>query len=122
MRAERDFSAGVLETAAALIVVIDRQGRITRANRACEDMTGYTEAELTGRSFWELLSPEEIPGVRETWDALCAGNSPSQHENHWVAKDGSLRLISWSNTVLTGCGWPVQYVIGTGIDITDARK
>jgi hypothetical protein len=39
-----------------------------------------------------------------------------------VAKDGSRRLISWSNNGLVGADGKTQYVIGTGIDITDYTK
>jgi PAS domain S-box-containing protein len=122
LRAERDFSTAILETTGALIVVVDREGRITRANRACEATTGYTVAELCGRVFWELLAPEDIPSARQKWDALCAGELPSGLENHWVAKDGSRRLISWSSTALVGADGTIQHVIATGVDITDHRN
>lgn len=41
---ERDFISVLLETATALVVVLDPRGRIVRFNRACERITGY--------SFW----------------------------------------------------------------------
>ena len=41
LRKERDFISAVLSTAGALVVVLDRQGRIVRFNRACEKLTGY---------------------------------------------------------------------------------
>jgi PAS domain S-box-containing protein len=122
LRAERDFSTAILETTAALIVVVDREGYITRVNRACEATTGYAIAELWGRLFWEFLAPEDILSARQTWDALCAGELPSELESHWVAKDGSRRLISWSSTALVSADGTIQYIIGTGVDITDHRN
>jgi len=41
---ERDFTSAILDTAGALVVVLDREGRITRFNRACEQVTGYSAA------------------------------------------------------------------------------
>ena len=38
-----------------------------------------------------------------------------------MTKSGSRRLIKWSNTALTETDGSVEYVIGTGIDITDTR-
>jgi hypothetical protein len=38
--------------------------------------------------------------------------------NHWVAKDGTRRLIRWSNTGVLDASGSVKYIIGTGIDIT----
>jgi two-component system CheB/CheR fusion protein len=66
LRAERDFVATVLETTSVLIVVLDRDGRIMRFNRACEEASGYLSDEVEGRNFWELgLVPnEELPEVR----------------------------------------------------------
>src|SRR4030042_2705659 len=101
LRKERDFSAAVLDTAGALVVVLDKKGRIMRFNRCCEEVTGYAAAEVIGRVFWEfLIQPEELHGVQQAWEALHMGHCPNEHENHWVAKDGSLRIIAWSDTVI----------------------
>jgi PAS domain S-box-containing protein len=122
LRKERDFVSAVLDTEGALVVVLDRQGHITRFNRACEETTGYPAAEVRGRVFWEFLVPsEELPGVSETWNALKAGDFPNSHENHWLARDGSRRFIAWSNTALIGEAGEVDYVIATGLDITHRK-
>jgi PAS domain S-box-containing protein len=123
VRKERDFSTAVLDTAGALVVVLDREGRITRFNRACEAMTGYSESELVGRVVWEsLVPPEDRQGVEQTWSGLCAGSSPNRHENRWVSKDGLRHLISWSNTVITGAAGEIEYIIGIGVDITEQKR
>ena len=123
LQKERDFVSAVLNTEGAMVIVLDRQGRITRFNRACEGITGYSASEVLGRVFWEfLVPPEELSGIKEVWEALKTGDFPNTHENHWLAKDGSRRLVAWSNTVLTGETGDVLYVIGTGIDITDQRE
>ena len=45
---------------AALVVVLDPQGRIVRFNRACEPVSGYSFAEVKDRYFWNLcVVPEE---------------------------------------------------------------
>jgi len=123
LREERDFVTAVLDTAGALVVVLDRQGQISRFNRACEEITGYSAAEVQGRVFWEfLVPPEELAGVKATWEALKAGDFPNKHENHWLAKDGSRRLIAWSNVALTSEAGYIQHIIGTGVDITERKR
>jgi PAS domain S-box-containing protein len=123
VRKERDFTAAVLNTAGALIVVLDKEGRITRFNHACEALTGYSAAEVVGRAFWEfLIPPEELPGVRRVWEALQAGDFPNEHQNHWLAKDGSRRLIAWSNTAIVTPDGKVDSIIGTGLDMTERKR
>jgi len=122
LRAERDFVAAVLDTGAALVMVMDTEGRVVRVNKACEEVSGYSFEELKGRTIWDsLLLPEQTEAVRQTFAELCAGHFPSRLDYHWRHRDGSLRLIAWSNTCLLDERGAVQYVIGTGIDITERR-
>ncbi len=112
-----------MDTAGSLVVVLDLQGRIVRFNRACEQATGFSFAEVDGRPFWDvLLLPEEAEEVRGIFRNLATGRCPNAHENYWVARDGSRRLISWSNTALVDDSGSVEYVIGTGVDITERRR
>ncbi|MBN1399607.1 MAG: GAF domain-containing protein, partial [Anaerolineae bacterium] len=121
--AERDFVSAVLDTANALVLVLDREGRITRFNRACERLTGYTFAEVRGVPFWELfLIPEEIEEVKATFGQLRAGQFPNQRENYWVTRDGARRLITWSNTAILDAQGMVEHIVATGIDVTKARQ
>jgi two-component system CheB/CheR fusion protein len=122
LRAERDFVTAVLGTAAALVIVLDTEGRVVRVNKACEEASGYSFEELKSGTVWDmLLLPEETEAVRRTFAELCAGHFPNRLDNHWRHRDGSLRLIAWSNTCLLDERGAVQYVIGTGIDITERR-
>lgn len=123
LRAERDFSNAVMDTAGALMVVLDREGRIVRFNRECEQVTGYTEKEVLGRHIWDfLLLPEEMSPVRAVFETLRDGEFPSTFENVWVTKTGARRLITWSNTALLDEDGTVAYVIGTGLDLTERRE
>ena len=123
LRRERDWGTAIVETAGTLVVVLDREGRIAGFNRACEQATGYDFEELAGRRIWDvLLLPEEVEPVRRVFDELRSGLFPNQHENCWVARDGSRRLISWSNTAMLSADGEVEFVIATGRDVTERRK
>jgi signal transduction histidine kinase len=47
---------------------------------------------------------------------------PSKYENSWVTKDGKRKLIAWSNTALLNGSNEVEYVIPTGIDLSERAK
>lgn len=122
LRVERDFIAAVLRTAGALVLVLDREGRIVRLNEACEAVLGYRLEELLGKTFWDLMpEPDEAEALRRLFAELRTGLFPNRYENHWRHKDGSRRLIAWSNTALAGADGRVEYVIATGIDVTEQR-
>jgi diguanylate cyclase (GGDEF)-like protein/PAS domain S-box-containing protein len=113
----------VLDAAASLIVVLDAQGRLVSWNRACEALLGYTATELDATDALFNLIPEEERHIAERgMRALRAGESPVCAEFHWRTRDGDLRLIEWSTTALTGPDGRVTYMVGTGIDVTDARQ
>lgn len=116
------FNKAVLDTVGNLVVVLDTDGRIQRFNQACEAATGYTSAEVLGCVFWELLVPdEELDGVCQTWMRLQAGDFPNSHENHWIIKDGSRRLIAWTNTAIVEDG-EIAHAVCAGLDITERNQ
>ena len=123
LKRERDFTAAVVDTVAAIVLVLDKEGRIVRFNRACEEVSGYAAAEVLGHHVWDfLIPPEQVGQVKEVFANLAAGMFPNRYENYWMARDGKRRLIAWSNTALLAADGTVEFVIPTGIDITESRK
>ncbi len=120
---ERDFTVAVLDTVGALVFVLDPEGKIIRFNRECELMTGYYFEEVRNQSFWKIfLLSEDIESVQATFAQSSNRNSPSSYENYWIAKSGERRLISWSTTALLSPENKVDYIIGTGLDISDRKR
>ncbi|MHC5595280.1 MAG: GAF domain-containing protein [Nostoc sp.] len=117
---ERNFISAVLDTVGMLVIVLDTQGQIVRFNQACEQITGYSFDEVRDRYFWNLfLLPEELESVKAVFEQLLTGKGFVEYQNYWVMKDGSRRLIGWSNTFLKDYEGAVEYIICTGNDITD---
>lgn len=120
---DRKLFALVLDTLGALVVILDSKGRIVHCNNACKEVTGYSSEEMEGKPIWDLLVlPEEREKVKRVFSELVRTAAPNRHENYWRSKDGSLRLISWSNTVYRDPTGEVEYVIGTGIEVTEYRR
>ena len=124
LNTEQQFIANVLDTTGALIMTLDPKWRIVRINRACEELTGRTTTEMKGNSFLDLAvaSGEDGPGVRKLFTSLQEGNLPKSFENGWVDRDRKLRWISWSNTAITDKQGHTEYIIATGIDITERKQ
>ncbi|MGH9536373.1 MAG: PAS domain-containing sensor histidine kinase, partial [Terriglobales bacterium] len=122
LQAERNVVSAILHTVGALVVVLDPEGRIIRFNRACEQASGYSFAEVAGQKVWDLfMVPEEIDRFKSAFEQLCSDQSPSDYEGYLVKRDGTRRLIAWSSTVLPGNDGAPTYIIATGIDITERK-
>lgn len=120
---ERGFVDAIMDTAQALIIGLDTEGRIMRFNWACEALTGYSFGEVAGRPFWDfLLLKEEKAEVVKVFNQMQAGDFPNTHENYWLTKSGERRAITWANTCQLDTQGQVKYVIGTGIDITEQKQ
>ncbi|KMQ52273.1 PAS/PAC sensor signal transduction histidine kinase [Chitinispirillum alkaliphilum] len=124
LQRERDLSNAIFDTGGALQLVFDRDARIIRFNRACEQLTGYTFEEVRNQSFFDTLLPEsEYESVSSVARSLLTKECTSnQFENHWISRTGEKRLISWHNTSILGDDEEVLYIVSTGIDITGLRQ
>jgi PAS domain S-box-containing protein len=121
LQQERNVLSAILDTVGALVVVLDPKGRIVRFNRACEQMTGYSFADVKGKYIWDLfLVPEEVDDLKALLEQSSSGRPPGEYESHWLTRDGVPRLISWSTTVLSR-GQGASHTIATGIDVTERK-
>ncbi|MFP4034434.1 MAG: MEDS domain-containing protein [Desulfovermiculus sp.] len=122
-RREAAFSNAIVDTAGALIVVLDPEGRIVRFNRTCEQLSGYSTDEVLGHKIWDLLiPPEEVEQARSAVDQLRQGNFPNCLEYNWVARDGARLQVTWSNTCLLDDSGRVDLIISIGLDISDISR
>ncbi len=123
-RRDERFLTAILEAAdwTLLVVVLDPKGRIVHFNRACQVLTGYSLEEAKGMRTWEFLLPaDELGGFKSVLEHLTP-QTTQEHQSHWVTKDGRTRLIAWWINVTAEEDGRLQYVIGSGIDITERQQ
>jgi two-component system sensor histidine kinase VicK len=120
---ERNFVTSVLDSIHALVLVLDTAGRIVRFNRACETVSGFSFAELVGRSFPEELFPaEERDHAMRMFEQARAGKLDGSYEMHWRTRDGGMRRIAWTASSLNDPQGDINFVITTGVDVTEQRQ
>ena len=122
LQQERNVVSAILDTVGALVVVLDPDGRITRFNRACELTTGYSLEEVRGKHIWNFLVPEEVERFKLIFSQLSADLLPEDYKSYWVTRHGVKRLIAWSSTMLPSHDGTPNYIIATGIDITEREQ
>jgi PAS domain S-box-containing protein len=123
LQEERNVVSTIFNTMGALILVLDREGRIVRFNRACELMTGYTLEECASEFVWDLfVSPEGPEECRRKFIEIRDSTSRTEYETRWVVRDGRQKTVLWSAAVLQGTEQTPSYVIASGIDVTEQRR
>ena len=123
LQQERNLLSAILDTAGALVMVLDMEGRIVQFNRACEELTGYRFEEVKGKVNWDMfLAAEDVAKSRQMFDQICARTSRTEYESCWVTRDGTVRTIAWSAAVLEQGTGIANYVITSGIDVTNQER
>ena len=120
---ERDLFAALVDTIDALVILLDRDGRIVRFNRTCERVTGYTGAEVNGRPYWEILIPPDAQAaIAAAFPVSRSDQVPVHYQNDWLTRTGQRRTIEWSNAILPDEQGGIKFIVGTGLDITEQRR
>ncbi|MBI3329316.1 MAG: PAS domain S-box protein, partial [Nitrospinae bacterium] len=104
------------------VFMLDTQGRFTFANIAAQRLIGSTPGEFIGRSFTEILAPEEQARVFDRFQRAIAGEPmPSHLEVEVVRKDGRRVPMeaSMSNLVVNG---QIVGRVGVARDITERKR
>ena len=123
LKQERNFISAVLDTAGALVVMLNNKGRVIRFNRACEQISGYTFDEVRGKYWWDnLIHPEDRNLVRSHFERLLQSEAPDEYESRLISKNNEERVITWSSTALSKNRRAGDYIVSIGIDITERRR
>ncbi len=119
LRWERDFAESLVETAQAIVLILDPQGRIVRFNPYLETLSGYRLSEVQGRDWFVTFFPgEDRDRVREAFLKVLEGTA-RQGINPIVTREGQKRFIAWSSTVLKDPDGNILGVLAIGQDVTE---
>ncbi len=123
LQEERNVVSAILDTVGALVVVLDREGRIVRFNRACEQLTGKSFEQARGKNIWDFfMIPEEADRFKALFQRIGEDLSRTEYESTWISANGSQHTIAWSAAVLPAVKQTPSYVIASGIDVTAQKR
>lgn len=117
---EQRFTSAVLRTVGALVVVLDRHGRIVSFNRACEQLIGIASAAARGRRMAEFVPTADAAG-QFTLDAHRVGGTDGIR-TELIDAAGNQYLVAWALTVLADDDGNPSHLICTGNDITERER
>lgn len=111
----------LFESANDMVFTMDMRGILTSINRTGEQLLGHTRDELLGRSFLQLLPPQEHVAALGRLAAKAAGGGPTLYESALIAKDGRRIAIEVSTKSLRRDGQPSE-ILAVARDISERRR
>src|SRR5882757_3846586 len=121
LRTSEERYRELFENANDVIFLHDLKGKILAVNRAAESMTGYSRAEVLGKSFDELVAPEARHLTQDSIRAQLGGSAAQHLELPVLSKLGTTRYLEVSTRIIYRRGHAVA-VQGIGRDITERKQ
>lgn len=122
LRQERDFAASVIETAHAVVLVLDPEGRVVQFNAFTERLTGYQLDEVRGTDWCSrFVPPHDRVRVRALLQQPLLDFQPCEHVSRLVTHHGLEREIAWFTKALKGPQHRIVGLLSIGHDITALR-
>lgn len=123
LRAQRDFAENLVQTAHAMVCVMDCQGRIMRLNQfACERL-GLQESQFLNRPLWDVVvTPPRSLMMREVFRKVVSGSGLTSGESTLTRADGKDIIVRWYCSLLHGDGGDVTGVLAIAHDISEIRQ
>jgi len=122
LRASEDNYRSIFESAANLIAIVDKKGRIVDCNGKIEEVLGYEKEEVIGRSIAALFHPDHLYRVFEILKEVVKKGSSYNKQYQMVKKDGSRAYVSVNSTPLKNEKGKITRVVSVVEDITDRKR
>ena len=98
-------------------------GPFQRVNQGLCEPLGYTAEELLGKSFADLIHPEEVMAFLEQQQHLLADEIASfQMENRYLAKDGHVVHALLKMVLVRDFRGEPLHLLGQFVDISDRKQ
>lgn len=107
------------EYSSDLIAMHDLGGHVRYVSPSVVHLLGYTEAEILGKSAFDVIYEEDRPQAMETYSThILVGREAVQLEYRLVRKDGSLLWVEAVGTPVKDETGKITHIITTSRDIS----
>jgi len=111
----------LFENAADIVYTHDLEGNFRSVNKAVERVAGYSRAEVSRMSLFQLLEPDSSEAVRETIRAILGGSPRTTFEVTLLTRDRRQIALEIGCRLVFRRGRPVG-VQGIARDITERKR
>ncbi|MEX2380252.1 MAG: PAS domain S-box protein, partial [Vicingaceae bacterium] len=110
----------LFESSPDIMAIASTKDRFVKANPAFCELLGYTEEEITSRTFSDFLHPDDLKQTKSEYDETISGERNARNfTNRYRTKTGEYRWISWSSSDPFG---EDDFVFAYGRDVTEIKE
>lgn len=118
LKAERDFSRGLIDGLPAPFFLFDQHGRLVLWNRFVSELTGLSDAQLLNAEAESLVIQEQEPVMAHRIEsALLTGETSAEVMLRRIDKEPVPFLVIGRRVILGG----KPHIVGVGTDLTERK-
>lgn len=121
LRESEELYRELFENSPEAVYVHDLNGRYLIVNRAAEELSGYSRAEILGRHYSNFVLPIYLKTVRENFCRKLDVPLETTYQTEILCKDGTRKPVEVSSRMIYWKGEPAG-VQGIVRDITELRR
>jgi len=124
LESEKSFYDRYFEIAGAILLVLDRDGRVVRINKRGCALLRLDKRAIVGKDWFDLALPDSIREKTraDLIGAMAAGKPvPEEYENAVRDAAGETRLIAWKNAVVENDEGRAEGLLCSGDDVSLSR-
>jgi len=120
---EKAFAESIIQTAQAIVLLLDTKGHIVSINPYMEAISGHQLKEVQGKDWFSTFLPElDRNRIRELFLNAVDDIQTRGNVNPIVTKDGRELIIEWYDKTLKDEKGNAVGLLAIGQDITDRKR
>ncbi len=118
----RKYLEELLETANALILVVNAEGKIVVFNNALVQLTGRNKSEVLGRGIEQLMPESERLKLLRVLATTMKGQPVNGVETVLIGRNNTERRVTFSTSAVLSQTGEVEGAMAIGADLTRTRE
>ncbi|OQY11016.1 MAG: hypothetical protein B6I31_05755 [Desulfobacteraceae bacterium 4572_19] len=123
VRIKHNFAEDIINTAHAIILVLDKDGKIINFNPFMERISGYRLEEVKGNDWFTTFLPKkDLTKIRKVFNKSLKNIQVKGEVNPIITKDNRIIPIEWYDRPTRNSSGKISGILAIGIDVTERIK
>lgn len=118
----RDYVDTIIDSMNDTLIIVDTNGKISRINRATEELLGYSESELIQKPVEVLMESDNLYLRSSELTELVKAGFIQNTETNFLSKQGNIIPVLLSSSAMHNKDGKMQGMVFLALDITERKR